>query len=131
MGTGTEPAQAGSQTVDVVIVSYNSREQLRGCVELLVGLPDANVIVVDNASADASLDAVRDLPVAAIQLSTNRGFAHGVNVGWRTGSAPYVLLLNPDARINGESLAELVGVLDEQPQIGAVAPRILDSDGSL
>ena len=42
---------------------------------------DAHVIVVDNASPDGSLEVVRDLPVTAIQLSRNGGFATGVNAG--------------------------------------------------
>jgi N-acetylglucosaminyl-diphospho-decaprenol L-rhamnosyltransferase len=117
--------------IDVVIVSYNSRDRLRACVGPLLEASSANVIVVDNASPDQSLEAVRDLAVQAIQLPVNGGFAHGVNAGWRAGSAPYVLLLNPDARIDGDSLETLVQVLEEDPSIGAVAPRIVDDDGSL
>jgi N-acetylglucosaminyl-diphospho-decaprenol L-rhamnosyltransferase len=117
--------------VDVVIVSYNSRDRLRACVEPLLAAPSTNVIVVDNASPDASLGAVRDLPVTAIQLPYNGGFAHGVNAGWRAGSSPYVLLLNPDARIDGPSIEALVLALEEDPRLGAAAPRIVDEDGSL
>ena len=120
-----------SAMVDVVIVSYNSRDRLGACVGPLLETPGANVIVVDNASRDQSLEAVRDLPVQAIQLPVNGGFAHGVNAGWRAGSAPYVLLLNPDARIDAGSLETLVRALEADPGIGAVAPRILDDAGSL
>ena len=88
------------------------------------------MIVVDNASQDGSLEAVRDLDVTAIQLPDNGGFAHGVNTGWRAGSAPYVLLLNPDARIDGASLEALV-TAGEEAHVGAVAPRIVHTDGSL
>ena len=116
---------------DVVIVSYNSRDRLRACVRPLLELPDVNVIVVDNASPDGSLEAVGDLPLTAIQLSCNRGFAHGVNAGWRAGSAPYVLLLNPDAHVDGRSLAALAAAVEERPDIGAAAPRIVRTDGSL
>lgn len=117
--------------VDVVIVSYNSRDRLRACVEPLLAAPSTNVIVVDNASPDASLEAVRDLPLTAIQLPHNGGFAHGVNAGWRAGSSPYVLLLNPDARIDGSSIEALVLALEQDPGLGAAAPRIVDEDGSL
>jgi GT2 family glycosyltransferase len=117
--------------VDVVIVSYNSRDRLRVCVEPLLAAPSTNVIVVDNASPDASLEAVRELPLTAIQLSHNGGFAHGVNAGWRAGSSPYVLLLNPDARIDEPSIEALVLALEQDPELGAVAPRIVDEDGSL
>jgi len=118
-------------TVDVVVVSYNSRDRLRACVDPLLGLPNVHVIVVDNASPDGSLEAVRELPLTAIQLERNGGFAHGVNAGWRAGSAPFVLLLNPDARIDGQSLEALVAALEDDPGLGAVAPRILDDDGTL
>ena len=117
--------------VDVVIVSYNSRDRLRACVEPLLVAPDVHVIVVDNASADASLDVIKGLPLTAIQLASNGGFAHGVNVGWRAGSAPHVLLLNPDAHIGGDSLAQLIHAFEEIPEAGAVAPRIVHDDGSL
>lgn len=117
--------------VDVVVVSYNSRERLRACVEPLLELDGVHVTVVDNASQDASLEAVRELDVTAIQLTVNGGFARGVNAGWRAGSAPYVLLLNPDARIDGASLEALVAEAEGAPGVAAVAPRIVHTDGSL
>jgi N-acetylglucosaminyl-diphospho-decaprenol L-rhamnosyltransferase len=117
--------------VDVVIVSYNSRERLRECVEPLASLQEVNVIVVDNASADGSLDIVADLPITRIPLTSNGGFAHGCNVGWRAGLAEFVLFLNPDARIEIDSLRRLVGVFEEDESVGLVAPGILGPDGSL
>jgi GT2 family glycosyltransferase len=117
--------------VDVVVVSYNSRERLRACLQPLLGLAGVRAIVVDNASPDGSLEAVSDLDVTTLQLPENNGFAHGVNAGWRSGSAPYVLLLNPDARIDGPSIKELVAAIEEEPRVGAVAPRIVHTDGSL
>lgn len=117
--------------VDVVVVSYNNRESLRHNLEALVKVPWVHVVVVDNASPDGTLDAVRDLPLAAIQLPDNRGFAHGVNAGWRSGNSPYVLLLNPDASIDSSSLGTMVSALQDDATIGAVAPKIVASDGSL
>jgi GT2 family glycosyltransferase len=121
---------ASDHRVDVVVVSYNSRDRLRACVEPLLDRPDTHVIVVDNASPDGSLDAVHGLSVTALQLERNGGFAHGVNAGWRAGSAPYVLLLNPDARIDASSLDVLARAFDRSPELGAVAPRIVDDDGA-
>lgn len=117
--------------VDVVVVSHNNSAELRACVASLSGLFGIHVIVVDNASSDDTLDRVVDLPLTAIPLSRNGGFAHGVNVGWRAGAAPYVLVLNPDATIEEASLYRLVDVLEREPETGAVAPRILRGDGSL
>jgi N-acetylglucosaminyl-diphospho-decaprenol L-rhamnosyltransferase len=118
-------------SVDVVVVSYNNRDDLRACVEPLLGATGVRVIVVDNASPDRSLEALEGVPVDTIQLDANGGFAHGINAGWRPGAGSYVLLLNPDARIDATSLGILAGVLDENPHAGAVAPRIVHADGSL
>lgn len=117
--------------VDVVVVSYNNRDDLRACVEPLLYATGVRVIVVDNASPDRSLDALAGVPVDTLQLDANGGFSHGVNAGWRAGAGSYVLLLNPDARIDESSLAILAAVLDENPRAGAVAPRIVHADGSL
>ena len=114
-----------------MVVSYNSRDRLRACVEPLAGVADVQVIVVDNASQDASLEAVADLPVHRISQPRNGGFAYGVNAGWKRGRSPYVLLLNPDARLDPASLSHLVRVLERRPDAGAAAPRILHEDGSL
>ena len=116
--------------IDVVVVSYNSREHLRNCVAPLAGVDGVRVLVVDNASSDRSLDAVADLPVTAIPQRHNLGFAHGCNVGWRIGSAPLVLFLNPDAVICPEALRRLADALLRDSGAGAAAPKILH-DGAL
>ena len=117
--------------MDVVIVSYNSGHVLRACVEPLASLEGVKVVIVDNASSEGGLDAVEGLPVELIRLSRNGGFAHGCNAGWRAGDAPYVLFLNPDARIDEASLERLAAVLDQTPNASAVGPRIGRSDGML
>jgi GT2 family glycosyltransferase len=90
------------------------------------------VTVVDNASDDATLDVLSTLPAnTTIALARNRGFAHGCNVGAASGSAPYVLFLNPDARLGLDALEALVGEVERDPAVGAAAPRIVEPDGSL
>jgi N-acetylglucosaminyl-diphospho-decaprenol L-rhamnosyltransferase len=121
----------GIRSVDVVVVSYNSRDRLRGCVEPLAGWPGVRAIVVDNASPEESLSVLEGLDVTTIPLDRNDGFAAGCNAGWRAGSGEYVLFLNPDARISPASLERLSGVLDGDPGVGIAAPRILEPDGSL
>ena len=115
--------------VDVVVVSYNSSEHLRDCVELLAQEDDLHVVVADNASSDGSLDTLHGLPVERLALPRNGGFAYGCNAGWRTGSAPYVLFLNPDAVADAEGVRRLAHVLEEDERAGAVGPRILEEDG--
>lgn len=116
---------------DIVVVSYNSRDRLRACVEPLVGIEGVEVIVVDNASPDRSLEAVAEVQVTRVQNPRNGGFAYGVNAGWRAGQGRDVLLLNPDATIDGTALGRLAEVLERDPGVGAVAPRIVNEDGSL
>ena len=118
-------------SVDVVVVSYNSAGELRSCVEPLTGLAHVHVIVVDNASSDASLNTVADLDLTRIARATNDGFAAGCNVGYRAGTAPFVLFLNPDAVIGEESLRRLVAAVARDETVGAAAPRIVHPDGSL
>jgi N-acetylglucosaminyl-diphospho-decaprenol L-rhamnosyltransferase len=114
--------------VDVVVVSYNSSAHLRRCVEPLLLDQDLNVVISDNASSDGSPDVLAGLPVQILRLPRNGGFAYGCNAGWRSGSAPFVLFLNPDATIDSGSVRRLVRVLEEDDTAGAVGPRILEAD---
>jgi N-acetylglucosaminyl-diphospho-decaprenol L-rhamnosyltransferase len=120
-----------SPLADVIVVSYNSRDELRECIEPLTRDSSLHVIVVDNASSDDSLGSVRDLPAELVALDENGGFAHGCNEGWRRGGAPYVLFLNPDARIEPAGLARLVEVLEGNERAGLVAPRLVNDHGGL
>jgi GT2 family glycosyltransferase len=117
--------------VDVVVVSYNSREQLRGCVASLSQAPGIAVFVADNASPDRGVETVTDLDVTVLRLERNGGFSYGCNHGWRVGRARYVLFLNPDARIDPGAVRRLAAVLDAEPDVGIVAPRILGEDGAV
>src|SRR5688500_3615462 len=93
--------------IDVVVVAYNSGETLRDCVAPLAGRPGVEITVVDNASPEPALDTVSDLPVRTIAAPRNGGFSYGCNLGVAAGGAEYVLLLNPDARMEPKSLDAL------------------------
>ena len=116
--------------VDVVVVAFNSRQHLRACVGGLAGLEGVRLIVVDNASADGSLESIADLPVERLAMSTNGGFARACNVGWQEGTAPLVLFLNPDTSL-AWALTALAATLEADPGIGAAGPKIVNADGAL
>jgi GT2 family glycosyltransferase len=117
--------------VDAVIVSYNSRDTLRACVEPLSRMPRVAVTVVDNDSPDDALATIADLPVRVVRSGRNGGFSFGCNVGIAEGRAPYVLLLNPDAHIDQTSLDTVCDVLDSEPRVAVAGPKTLGEDGSL
>lgn len=117
--------------VDVVVVTYRSGETIRTAIGGLAGKDFVRIHVVDNASGDGTAELVRSLPVDAITLERNGGFAHGCNVGAAAGSAPYVLFLNPDARIGEDAVRALAAALDDDDTLGIAAPRIVEPDGSL
>ncbi len=127
----SNPQLEGEVTLDVVVVSYRSAQMLRGCVTPLSELPGVRVTVVDNASPDNTLHVISDLPVDAVRSERNGGFSYGCNLGARRGNAPFLLFLNPDARIDAKALDALIGGLRSDPGAALAAPRIVDEDGTL
>jgi GT2 family glycosyltransferase len=117
--------------VHAVVVAYNSADTLRGCVAPLAAMPNVAVTVVDNQSPDDSAAVVADLPVRLIRAPRNGGFSYGCNLGSAGATAPYLLFLNPDARLDASALEALLDVLRDDPGTALAAPRILDDDGSL
>src|SRR6266550_1565034 len=82
--------------VGIVIVTYNSESEIGPCLDAILAM-DAEVVVVDNASADGTLEQIRRRGVALIANPVNRGFAAAVNQGIRAIGGDFILLLNPDA----------------------------------
>jgi N-acetylglucosaminyl-diphospho-decaprenol L-rhamnosyltransferase len=121
--------------LDVVIVSYRSRELLRGCLDSLRAHPPScpmKLIVVDNASGDGTVEMVAaDYPeVELITSPANLGFAAATNLGARRGSAPYLLALNPDTAVTPGALDTVLAVLEGHPEVGIAGPRLVRRDGS-
>jgi N-acetylglucosaminyl-diphospho-decaprenol L-rhamnosyltransferase len=112
--------------VAVVIVTYNSAEEIGGCLDALERFDDLEVLVVDNASADATRAEVERRNVRLIVNTWNAGFAGAVNQGVRATSSPLVLLLNPDAHLE-RGLEALEGCLDAGA--GAAGGMLTGSDG--
>lgn len=126
---------ADAPAVSIVVVTYNCRDLVLRC---LATLPAAlatlpfETIVVDNASADGTLDAIREgFPwVDAVAAGANLGFAAGNNLGLARTRARVIVFLNPDTEPEPGSLARLVRHLDEDAAIGLAGPRLVFPDGS-
>jgi len=122
--------------LSIIIVSYNTRELLLGCLGTLFREEcrlTLKVCVIDNASRDGSGEAVaRRYPeVRLIRNPENRGFARAVNQGLSATSGRNRLLLNPDARVSPATLEAMAAYLDAHPETGAVGPQLLHEDGRL
>jgi hypothetical protein len=128
--------------LSIVIVNWNGRAVLEACLASLdrevrgrrdPGRIETETFVVDNASRDGSVDAVRQrFPwVELVALPENRGFAAGCNVGLRRRRGRHALLLNPDTVVARDVLESCLRWLDAHPEVGAVGPRLLNPDGSV
>lgn len=121
--------------VTVILITWNSARYLRACTEGIRAQtwPDLEIIVVDNASTDDSLAIVRDrLPGATVISNTsNRGFSVAVNQALAKSHGEFVLLLNPDARLQSDYLRLLIDALDSAgAEWGSATGRLLRGEGA-
>ncbi len=127
------PRSASAQ-LDICIVSWRTRDLLRGCLGSVVGQPEvAEVVVVDNGSGDGTVEMVKaEFPSArVIANAENLGFAAANNQALRATRSPLVLLLNPDTEVQEGALGAMLGVLAEESRAGAVAAQLILPDGSV
>lgn len=105
---------------------------MRNCVDSLLDCPlEIEIIVVDNASTDGSLEVFQGYPsVQIIQNTTNLGFASACNCGLRAASAPILLFLNPDCSFEPGALAILLSVLDSDQRVGMLTGVLTNLDGT-
>lgn len=125
---------ADSPEVAVVIVTYNSREEIGPCLTSLVGHTaplSASITIVDNASQDGTMAFVREgwPSVQVIDAGGNLGFSRGNNIGIRATSSEYVLLLNPDTIVPPGTVQTLVRELNAHPDAAVAGPRLVDERG--
>jgi len=118
----------------VVIPSWNTCGHLRVCLESLkTTLPlSSEVIVVDNGSTDGTPRMVQEQypHVRLIRNPTNKGFAAATNQGIEAARGCYVLILDSDTKVLGASIRSMMAFLEQNLRYGAVAPRLVDPDGT-
>jgi GT2 family glycosyltransferase len=121
--------------VSIIIVSFNTREILRQCLQSVVDDSSslvAEIIVVDNASTDGSPEMIeQDFPqVVLLRSKINLGFAEGNNVALRQACGRYFVLLNSDAFFVPGALPLAIRHMDESPSVGLGGCRLIGRDGS-
>ncbi|MBI2645337.1 glycosyltransferase [Candidatus Uhrbacteria bacterium] len=122
--------------LSIIVVSWNVRALLEKCLaSVFLYAPQFSfeVIVIDNASHDASVDMItQKFPqVNCIANADNKGFASATNQGIRIAQGEYILFLNPDTEVTHGSLEKLVSSIEGYSKIGIVAPKLLNPDGTL
>jgi N-acetylglucosaminyl-diphospho-decaprenol L-rhamnosyltransferase len=123
--------------LDVVIVTAaGARELLRDCLRSIERHPPScgrcRVIVVDNASADATPDMVRgEFPwVELVALSRNIGYSSANNLALSRATSPFALLLNPDTELSEGAIDHAMSSLSEHPDAAVIGVRLMRRDGS-
>jgi N-acetylglucosaminyl-diphospho-decaprenol L-rhamnosyltransferase len=141
--------------LSIVIVNWNVCDLLRRCLRSIFDSAVADqeipsvwrykspaqrlaafrfeVLVVDSASSDDSVDMVRrEFPGVRLYASdTNLGYTGGNNLGMRESHGRHMLVLNPDTEVWGDALSAMIAYLDAHPRVGVVGPQLLWPDGSV
>src|SRR2546423_10319122 len=113
--------------IGIVIVTHNSGREIGRCLDAAL-CAGAEVVVVDNASADDTIAEVKRRPAARlIANSANRGFAAATNQGFIVLNQPYILLLNPDAVVKTD--LEPLRLACELPAAAGAGGELLGSEG--
>jgi GT2 family glycosyltransferase len=120
---------AGS-SVTAIVVAHDSAEVLPACLAALAaeGVP---VIVVDNASGDASARIAREQGATVIANAANEGYGRANNRGVAACTTPYVLIVNPDVEMRPGAVAALLAAAERYPDAALFAPRIVEPSGRI
>ena len=124
--------------LSIIIVNYNTKDITLDCLISIDRFPvdgKFEVIVVDNASTDNSIDSFEKLRVKNYKLKVikndyNSGFSKANNIGIKSASGEYIFLLNSDTRVLKNSINELMDFAQTHKNVGIVAPKLLNGDNT-
>lgn len=118
--------------VSIIIVNWNGKKWLAKCFDSLLQqtYKQYEIIVVDNASTDDSVEFVRtNYPdIQLVENTQNLGFAGGNNTGYRAAKGDYILLLNNDTYVEPEFLRRLLDGAKQLPDFGSIQPKLVLMD---
>ncbi len=126
--------------VDIVVISYNTKNLLLACLQQLALYTDEphRVIVVDNASRDGTPETlqktIEEYQWSHVQIIANLhnvGYAKACNQGIKAGTSPYILLLNSDVLVTPGWLTPLIDCMKEDSKIAVVGPKMIDEKGRI
>lgn len=124
-----------SPSVSVSIVSYNNRGFIGDCIDSVMrqSVPVAEIVLVDNASTDGTVEFVRDNypAVRIIRNTENKLFCAAQNTGIKATSGEYVLALNSDVVLDSGFVGSAAAAMETDPRVGAVSGRVLRTGGGI
>jgi len=125
--------EAEKVKVSIIILSFNTKELLRNCLESLKSL-DMEIMVVDNGSTDGSLQLLDSLNwpnLKVIKNKKNLGYGAGNNQALSLSKGEYILLLNSDTIVKDEAPLKMAKFLESHPKVGVLGCKLLNPDGSV
>ena len=119
-----------------IIVNYYSSSSLKNCLESVyqtIKKISFEVIIVDNSQNDKGMTSLKESypQIRVIQNDTNVGFARANNQAALSAQGKTLLFLNPDTILADQAIEEMIAHLESNPDIGALGPKVLNTDGSL
>ena len=127
---------AKQPVLSICIVSYNSRDMLRDCLNSLAKHPPQvtwEVIIVDNQSSDGSVDMIKtDFPhIGFIELNAHEGYTRAMNVALKQARGSHLVQLNPDTLVVSDLWDPMIHYMRAHPEVGICTPKVLNRDGTL
>lgn len=122
--------------LSIIIVNYKTKGLLKQCLKGLLAAtitPSFEITVVDNDSKDGTGEMMRsEFPqVHFLQSPVNGGFAYGVNLGIRNSTGRYLLVLNADIAVLGNTIDQMYAYMQQHPEVGIAGPKLLNPDGTV
>jgi GT2 family glycosyltransferase len=122
--------------LSIIIVNYNVKEFLQNLIHSIEKASNnitKEIIVIDNASNDGSVELIREkFPnIKLIANHTNLGFGKANNLGLKEAKGKYILLINPDTIVAEDTFEKMINFFEEHKEVGLAGCKILNPDGSL
>lgn len=119
--------------VSVIIVTFNSEETIKRCLEAVFKNNPAEVLAVDNNSQDKTREEIKKFGKSVILIESleNLGFAKACNLAASKASENYFFFLNPDTEILNDALDKLLEFAENHSEVGLIAPRLIKKNGEI
>jgi len=122
--------------LSIIIVNYNTKELLHNTIQSVIDtvkLPKYQIIIVDNASSDGSIEMVKKQyhQVNLIENKDNLGFPKANNIGIKQALGRYILLLNSDTKVLDDCIQKCLDYMDINNEVGALGCKLILASGKL